>query len=519
MTIRKRLTLSYLGVMGLLGLNLGLYLWGDMKRQSAFEELRRALSRQALIDSIQQKLSDDQKQVTLLSQFLSDAGPSPASQDQKAVFNSTLEDIARQVEQMRLLSDPAGRARSDEFARATRDLASSWRVFYENLGRDQSRAIAEIALRGEPIGRMVMQQLLPRLREGEKESVATASNHFYEVSTLVGRVSIAILIASGVLSSLIAVIVARRFSRTLGVLTAGSNAIGTGNLTHRIPVIGKDELADLASSFNGMAERLQFTRDELEERQRELEILMEASEQANRAKSRFLAHMSHELRTPMNAIIGYSELLAEEAEDAGYAQMIPDLGRIRNAGKHLLSLINDILDLSKIEAGKMELDLEHFEIRALVAELVGMMEPLAAKNSNRIEVAIAPDATSMYADAMKVRQILANLLSNACKFTHSGVITLRIDCEANEDRERIVFRVRDSGVGMTREQAAKVFEAFTQADTSTTRKYGGTGLGLTITRSFCQMMGGEITLESEPGAGTTFSVILPRNVVEPSQGS
>jgi signal transduction histidine kinase len=514
MTIRRRLTFSYIGILILLGLNLGIYLWGDMKRAATFEELRHAISRQTLLDSIQQKLSEDQKQVTLLSQFMADSNGSAESKEQIAVFDSTLDDIMKQVTQMSYLADPANHARSEDFAQSVRNLCASWRIFYENLGRNQSRAITEIALHSEPLSIKVMQDLLPQLQKGEKDSVTAASDHFYQTSSLVGRTSVFILIFSVVLSSLLAAVVARRISRTLGVLKAGADALGTGNLDHRIPVIGKDELSDLASAFNGMAAHLYSARCELEDRQRQMEVLMENAEGANRAKSKFLAHMSHELRTPMNAIIGYSELLSEEAEDAGNRAMIPDLNRIRGAGKHLLSLINDILDLSKIEAGKMDLDLEEFEIRGLVNEVISMMQPLAAKNFNRLETSIAPDVASMYADTMKVRQILTNLMSNACKFTTSGVIAVEVARELTEGPEMIVFRVRDSGIGMTPPQLAKVFDAFTQADGSTTRKYGGTGLGLTITRSFCHMMGGEVTLESELGVGTTFIARLPKRVID-----
>jgi signal transduction histidine kinase len=515
MTIRRRLTLSYIGIVILLGVNLGIYVWGDAKRASTFEELRHAISRQTLLDSIQQKLSEDQKQVTLLSQFLAESGNSAESNEQIAIFNGALDELIREVTQLSSRANPANRARSEEFAQAVRSLCASWRVFYANLGRNQSRAITEIALHSEPLSIEVMQQMLPQLQNGEKDSVTAASDRFYQTSSLVGRISVLILIFSVVISSLLAIIVARRLSRTLGVLKDGADALGAGDLEHRIPVIGRDELSDLASAFNSMAVHLYSARGELEDRQREMEVLIESSDAANRAKSKFLAHMSHELRTPMNAIIGYSELLTEEAEDAGQTAMVPDLNKIGGAAKHLLSLMNDILDLSKIEAGKMELYLEQVEIRELVNEVISLMQPLAAKNFNRLETSVAPEVGAMYADTMKVRQILTNLMSNACKFTKSGVIAVEVTCHLEGGSETIVFRVRDSGIGMTEAQVAKVFEAFTQADGSTTRKYGGTGLGLTIARSFCEMMGGEITLESELGVGTTFIARLPGKVTDP----
>jgi PAS domain S-box-containing protein len=238
----------------------------------------------------------------------------------------------------------------------------------------------------------------------------------------------------------------------------------------------------------------------------------EAAESASRAKSDFLANMSHELRTPMNAIIGYSEMLAEEAEETGREDFIPVLRNIITAGKHLLSLINDILDLSKIEAGKMDAYLETFDVHEMIRDIATTIQPLVAKNANELMIAIAPGTGSMHADLTKVRQILFNLLSNASKFTREGVIELCVSRETAEGTPWLIFEVQDSGIGMTPEQSAKVFEVFTQADASTTRKYGGTGLGLTLTRKFCEMMGGKISLETKSGKGARFTVRLPVEV-------
>ena len=237
----------------------------------------------------------------------------------------------------------------------------------------------------------------------------------------------------------------------------------------------------------------------------------ELAEAANRAKSQFLANMSHELRTPLNAIIGYSELLQEEVEDTSEANLLPDLQRIYGAGKHLLSLINDVLDLSKIEAGKMELYLETFDLNRMVAEVVSTIQPLIQQHENRLEIDCPPDLGMMIADMTKVRQSLFNLLSNASKFTQKGAIRLSI---RREPDNKVMLAVSDSGIGMDEAQLAKIFEAFTQADASTSRKYGGTGLGLAITRSFCRMMGGDIAVESQPGVGSTFTIRLPARVTD-----
>lgn len=294
-----------------------------------------------------------------------------------------------------------------------------------------------------------------------------------------------------------------------------------------------DEIGRLIDGFNTMLSEIQHrdtalqgANDELKMRtgeleteilhrrqaQEELMTAKRAAEDASRAKSAFLANMSHELRTPLNAIIGYSEMIEEEIQESGQIQNIQDIQKIEFAGKHLLALINDVLDLSKIEAGKMGLHLENFEVSMMIQEMMATLQPAIAKNSNTLQLKLADDLGSMRSDVTKVRQILSNLLSNACKFTDHGTISMDVDRVGSGGQPWIRFRVGDTGIGISEEQQENLFKEFAQADVSIARKYGGTGLGLAISSRFAQLMGGNIGVESEPGKGSVFTVYLPAQV-------
>lgn len=250
----------------------------------------------------------------------------------------------------------------------------------------------------------------------------------------------------------------------------------------------------------------------------ELRRAKEAAEEASRSKSQFLANMSHELRTPLNAIIGYSELMREEAEDLDLKSFVRDLSKIESAGKHLLGLINGVLDIAKIEAGKMDLHAETFDVARMIEEVCATVAPVVEKNGNYFEIQAAPNLGTMRTDLTKVRQSLFNLLGNAGKFTKEGKVRLEAERTSEGGRDWLVFHVRDTGVGMTPEQTQKVFDAFTQADASTTRKFGGTGLGLAITREFSRLIGGDVTVKSALGQGSIFSLRVPAELdAEPAE--
>jgi Amt family ammonium transporter len=283
----------------------------------------------------------------------------------------------------------------------------------------------------------------------------------------------------------------------------------TGDLSVRGPEDLFTEAGQIGYHYNLLMDSLEKSEKVMKSQKKDLEIAMDKAQSANKAKSDFLAKMSHELRTPLNAIIGYSEMLIEEAEDDGLDIYAEDLTKINSSGEHLLTLINDILDLSKIEAGKMELHIEEFSFSALLKQIEATAKPLVEKNNNKLIVDSKIKDIKLKNDQTKLRQILFNMLSNAAKFTKKGKITMLVK---ETDNKNLKFDIIDTGIGMNEEQLVNVFEEFTQAESSTSKDYGGTGLGLPISKKMAEMMGGRIDATSEVGKGTTFSVTIPISV-------
>jgi signal transduction histidine kinase len=278
----------------------------------------------------------------------------------------------------------------------------------------------------------------------------------------------------------------------------------SGNLDVRVKIKSHDEIETLIKSFNKMSETIQSRTDQLNEAR-------VVAEKASKAKGDFVGHMSHELRTPLNAIIGYSELLSEELREVPEASdLVDDTCKIVSSGKHLLSLINDILDLEKIEANRLELDIQHISVDEIIDRVMSTSAPLASKNGNNLLIDTECEGLFIETDSLRLSQVLLNLMSNACKFTYEGTITLRIRASVQEGEEFIHIAVVDTGIGMNEQQMEKVFQEFVQADASTTREFGGTGLGLSISQKLVRAMGGEISLESAPDVGSTFTVALPQ---------
>ena len=325
---------------------------------------------------------------------------------------------------------------------------------------------------------------------------------------LTDRTTIFVFLISIFLTSSLGFILIRFTNHSLMQLKEGTLQFGNGNFDYQISIVSNDELGDLANAFNQMAANLHQSLQDAKN-------LQLKADQANQAKSAFLANMSHEFRTPMNTIIGYSEMIIEDiADDKNVLgkQIEPDVGNILIAGKHLLALLNDVLDLSKIESGKMSLYIERFNCLDLLKEAITTITPLANDSCNKIVVLAKMKNHLVNSDATKFRQMFFNLLSNACKFTKDGLISITLEDKIVNDRTFFQISVADTGIGMTEEQCRVIFDQFVQADSSTTKEYGGTGLGLAICHQFCELMDGEIWVNSQLEQGTTFTVQLPTDL-------
>lgn len=497
LSLRARLYLFSAAILTLFAINVATHVWGSFARSESLVAYRDTVTASQLITDLEQSLETNRQQILVLA-TLRETTDQPLGEQEQL---SALEDIDNINQRLRRLGGLGGEG-TDAYYRRLHESAGSlideWQRFYNNYNTDKVLFDFDSSITYNDT-----QQRLQELDKRQEFLAIQRSNAIDRTITLTDRITVIGFVTTIAVTMLLVIALIRSTNASLHRLKTGVQRFGSGDLTHRIDSRrDAGEIGDLARTFNDMSSKLQFAIDEVRAAQADADA-------ANAAKSMFLANVSHELRTPLNAIIGYSEMLQDEigdSQDIDRDQFQHDLGTIIFSGRQLLTLINDILDLSKIETGKMQVSNEWFNPAALVFQVCEALSPLLSQNNNELQLDINMDEIGeINSDRGKLQQIVTNLFSNACKFTKDGQI--RVSAErANND---LLVTVTDTGIGMNDEQQAKVFEAFVQAEATTGTLYGGTGLGLAIVRDFCQMLGGNITLSSTPGEGSTFQVTIP----------
>jgi two-component system NtrC family sensor kinase len=555
MSIRRRLTLSYIAILALLAVNLVVYFWGDRRRQSTVEELRRAISRQILISSVQQELSEYEKQVTLLSQMTADANSGGASPADIAAFNSRLDAVGEQLRKMSAFSDAGGRGMIDNFSASFRDLSASWRIFYENFGRNQARAITEEVTHSEPLGQKVLKELLPELQQHQAESVEAASARFYDAARTTDQITVLIFFASVGLAATLALMVSRRLTRGLAVLKTGADALGEGNLAYRIPTVSKDELGDLARTFNDMGGRLHSARGELEQRQQELQVLMDRerlkSEELEQALLQLkttqdqllvqekmaslgvlTAGIAHEIKNPLNFVTNFAALSVELIEEARelfeqfgqkletadqeyMEQLVSDLNinlkKISEHGNRADSIVKGMLAHSRGGAGQFQ----PTNINALIEEASSLAyHGLRAQNVDfniALESSYDPALPLVSVVPQDLSRAILNIVNNGCYAAHQRALKSPgfqpvLRCATAKIQNGVEIRIRDNGTGVPKEVLPKIFNPF-----FTTKPTGsGTGLGLSLSYQIVvDQHKGTLRVETQEGEFSEFILTLP----------
>jgi signal transduction histidine kinase len=513
-SIRARLVGAFLVVLLLFAVNLAVHFWAGHRRRVSLNQLRASTERSALTATLAGEFEDRAREFAVARQV-----PLTAAQvDDLVARVDGLMALTRQLESS---LEGVDRPQGQRFLATARSVLDTWRRAYQAM-RGEDRAI-EGPPRG-PVPRAggrpapapqpdlsatatvdLNAALLPaleRLRRTEERGADRAAADLQRVSALTDQVALGTFVGSILAALLVSTWLWRSIAVSLRRLREGTVRLAAGDTHYRIELPRQDELGQLARAFNSMAGSVETALDEAR-------AAREIAERANRAKSSFLANMTHEFRTPMTAILGYAELLREEADDRGLEAMALDAAQIERSGRHMLALVNDLLDLARIESGRMLVTLEEFELGGLVDQVTAALQPIIEEHGNRLTVHLPAPPGTMVADPVKVRQMLFNLLGNAAKFTDNGLITLRVERRAAPAGECIAFEVTDTGIGIERDRLDRIFEEYEQGNVAVARKYGGTGLGLAIVRRYCRMMGGDISVESEVGAGSRFTVLLP----------
>ncbi len=508
MSLSRRLTLSLLAILLIFSLTVGTHFWGSFARTESMTAYRQSISAQQLATSIGQQLEEQRKQILVLA-TLRDTAEDKLSEEDRDQGESNIESISNAIRRLGSSTHDVTKPQYDALLRASLELLPAWQNFYRTYNDDNWES--PFFSPNLPVDYETVRQRLLALEARQSFIAGQQAAIIDRTIALTDSITAISFFASIFLSSTLGFFLIRYTNTSFGRLKTGTLRIGSGNLNYRIDNIeDTGEFGDLAAAFNDMSDKLRNASEAVRQAK-------EHADQANQAKSNFLANVSHELRTPLNAIIGYGEMLFDELEDGtaiDRPQFQTDLEKITLSGKQLLALINDILDLSKIETGKMTVHPEEFDPGASLQEVCEIIGPLLKKNGNTLAIQGDGGLPAFYNDATKFRQVFLNLLSNANKFTDVGQIRVRVET-LPEDGTRRVFSVSDTGIGMTLEQQATIFDAFIQAETSTSKNYGGTGLGLAICKDYCELMGGDISVESVPGRGTTFRVSLPVRIPAP----
>jgi len=485
MTIRRRLALSFLAILLLFGLNVVVYFWSSQQQGSAFEGLRRAMSRQILVLSIDQNLANGLKQVDLQSQIAVDHPETGVGREEKAQFHAQLAKITKQISDLAALSDPIAVGEVEQFGKTYGDLRISWKIFYENFGVDHGKAITELALRGEPLGRMLMEEL-SALKAREENFAETARFEFYETTEVTNRMTLAIFIFSILVAMTVAYLFSRYLVLGLNRLKDGAGRIGSGNLDYHIAIVSHDEMGELAQAFNRMTDELRSAHLQITRVNKELEA--------------FSYSVSHDLRAPLRRIDGFSQALIEDYSERLNAEGKDYLNRVRNSAHDMANLVDDLLTLSRVTRGALKRGrVPMSELAHAIASDLNMSCPEREVDWT-IEEGLVADG-----DERLIQALLTNLLGNAWKYSEKQG-QAKIEFGITHVGEKPAFFVRDNGAGFSMEFSDKLFVPFQRLHTE--EEFEGTGIGLATVQRIVNRHGGSIWAEAAVGKGATFYFTL-----------